>query len=83
MALSLALMGVMAETMNTGKVYREELTPDEIEELERVRAQKRLEIMKQRGVKEWTIEGITVYAMNLRNAKRKVANIQRQLQACL
>lgn len=57
-----------------------ELTPEEIENLNRVRTQKRKEIKLSKGLKEWNIDGITVIALNRKNAIRKADNIKKLMQ---
>ena len=55
------------------------LTPEEIEELNRIRLKKQKEIKLSRGLKEWDIDGITVIALNKKNAIRKANNIKKLL----
>ena len=60
--------------------YYEELTPEERGCLEKRIAEKRLQVLKKKGIKEWDIEGVTIYALNKRNAERKYNNIMKQLK---
>ena len=57
-----------------------ELTPKELEEIKRVREQKTLERKKKQGLKEWSIQGIKVIALNRKNAERKAARIAELLK---
>ena len=59
--------------MPTKETY-ESLTDEEKRDLERRIKEKRKEVMLKKGLKEFTIHGITVLALNEKNAKRKVKN---------
>ena len=72
-----AAMGAMMPDMyGTNEEIRRELTPAEIEEIERVREAKALERKKKKGLKEWNIQGIVVIALNHKNAVRKAGIIK-------
>jgi len=68
----LALMAMAGMTELQGRFI-----PDTEED--KIRAQERQrELLKKKGVKEFTIDGHTVYARTLPNALRKVANLKGQ-----
>lgn len=77
---NLALMYAMAGAINWGTSsgsYSDELTDSEKAEIEKIR-KKKLEEIKQKGLKKFTIKGIEIYALNLKNAERKVNNLLKQ-----
>jgi hypothetical protein len=55
------------------------LTQKEFEELEMIRKRKAKEILKKKGMKEFTFDGITVLSLNEKNAIRKIGNIKKLL----
>lgn len=75
-----AAMGMMMPDMyGTNEDIRRELTPSELEEIERLRKAKALERKKKQGLKEWDIDGIIVIALNHKNAVRKAGRIKELL----
>ena len=76
-----AAMGAMIPDSFSGHNYREELTPEELAEIERVRLQKALERKKQQGLKEFNIDGIRIWALNEKNAVRKVGKLKQELSS--
>ena len=76
MLLGLMAMGVMSSDPSLGGYY-DSLSPDEIKDLERRREQNRIKQLKSQGVKEWTIDGFTVWARDEKNAMRKVNNAKK------
>ena len=78
-AMLLALMaggGMMGAGMPDEKSY-ELLTDEQKRELmQRIKAKQR-EVMLKKGLKEFTINGVTVLALNEKNAKRKINNLQK------
>ncbi len=57
--------------------YKDVLTTDEIEKLNRIRESKILEL-RHRGMRLFNIHGVDVYALNEKNAIRKVNNLLNQ-----
>ena len=75
--MMLAAMGTMMDINATpNEIEIKELTNDEIEEIKRVRSAKVKMLMLKRGMSEYTIDGITVIALNENNAIRKVKRIK-------
>lgn len=74
-----AAMGAMMPDSFGGRNYREELTPEELAQIERVREQKALERKKQQGLKEFNIDGIKIWALNEKNAIRKAGKLRQKL----
>lgn len=66
---------VMPDVYHHG--FEEKLTPEEERELKKLKAEKAKERLKQRGVKEWDIEGYKVWAINKKNAIRKVEKLKK------
>lgn len=79
MLMGLTLLGIGFDGSNNKQII--ELTPEEREELKQISAQKRMEQLKKQGVKQWTIDGVTVVARDRRNAERKVNNILKQIKS--
>ena len=74
---SIMLMYAMAGAINGGTSSRacfDELSDSEKAEIEKIR-KKKLEEIKQKGLKKFTIKDIEIYALNLKNAERKVNNL--------
>ena len=76
------LLGLMAMAMSsnsaTGGQFMEEnkdLTPEEIERIKQRYTEYQKQLLLKKGLKEFTIEGITVIALNEKNAKRKIFRI--------
>lgn len=73
MLMMMAMMGAMNPDM--GQHY-EKLTPEDIAEIKRVYEQKKIERMKKRGMKEFSIDGFKVLALNEKNAIRKINKLK-------
>ena len=58
------------ETNSTAKVY-EELTDEEKQNLKRYYEQKKKELLLKRGLREYCFNGVSIIALNEKNAKRK------------
>ena len=76
-----AAMGAMMPDLHGGHNYREELTPEELAEIESARKRKALERRKQQGLKEFNIDGIKIWALNEKNAVRKVGKLKQELSS--
>lgn len=76
--MSFALMGAMFDS-DSGRRFSQELTPADLEYFKELAKRKQKEIKLQTGCKEFTIDGITVIALNEKNAIRKVNAIKKQL----
>ena len=76
-----AAMGAMMPDSFSGHNYKEELTPEELEEIERVRRQNALKRKKKQGMKEFNIDGIKIWALNEKNAVRKVSKLKQELSS--
>jgi len=72
-----AMMGMSmpSHLVSTDSPMFRELTPEELAHLARIRAQKHAERLKNKGLKEFTIDGITVMALNKKNALRRISKI--------
>jgi hypothetical protein len=57
---------------------RHELTDEEIEHLKKVFKEKQRRLLLKQGMKEFSYYGITVIALNEKNAMRKINNILNQ-----
>jgi hypothetical protein len=58
-------------SLSTGHPNPKPQNPEEIDLLKR-------EYLKKKGVKQWNIDGIIVWARDEKNAKRKAENIKKQ-----
>jgi len=76
LAMMYALMGIMLPVEYGANSTNPPLTPEEMEEIRKIREQKALERAKKRGLKEWNIQGIKVIALNWKNAVRKAEKIR-------
>ena len=56
------------------------LTDAEKAELEERTKVKYKSVLLKKGIKEWNIDGVTVLAINEKNAQRKAKNIKEQLK---
>jgi len=79
--MAFATMGAMMPDSFGRQNYKEELTPEELAQIERVRLQKALERKKQQGLKEFNIDGIRIWALNEKNAVRKVGKLKQELSS--
>lgn len=83
--LSLMTLGMMSmnnyhdHTIQGENDYKP-LTPEEMERYKLLLKQRQIDILKQKGCKEFTIDGITVIALNEKNAIRKINNIKKILK---
>jgi len=68
-----AFFGQSLPGSNTKKLSKEEAL-----ELKRINEEKRNRVLLNKELKEWTIDGITVIALNRKNAIRKIENIKKQ-----
>lgn len=74
-----AAMGAMMPFDDHYREAQRQLTPQELEKIERVRKSKALERKKNQGLKEWDTDGIKVIALNKKNAVRKAVRIKELL----
>ena len=74
----MALMALSAMSESTNHIIERGATfiPDTEEDKRRAR-ERQLQLLKKKGVQEFTIDGITVYARDYTNALRKVTNLKR------
>lgn len=72
-----ALLGVLINPTHVR--YPDEITRDERLRIQGAADIRRIQLLKDKGVSEWTFDGITVIARNEKNAMRKIANIKKQL----
>ncbi|HYW34169.1 MAG TPA: hypothetical protein VE868_02075 [Balneolaceae bacterium] len=70
-----AAMGAMMPFSEHYKEAQRQLTPQELEQIERLREEKALERKLKQGLKKWDINGICVIALNRKNAERKAEKI--------
>jgi hypothetical protein len=70
MLLGLAMMGAMFENPILNESH--ELTDEERESIKQIRLKKALKRKKQHGLKEYNIDGIKIWALNEKNAMRKI-----------
>jgi hypothetical protein len=75
MMLMYAMAGAMLSDP-VGSNYKEQLSPEELAEIERIRKLKALEIKEKKGLKYFIIDGIGIYALNHKNAMRKVSKLK-------
>jgi hypothetical protein len=73
----MALMALAAMSESTSHVERGATFIPDTEEYKRRARERQLQLLKKKGVQEFTIDGITVYARDYTNALRKVTNIKR------
>ena len=80
MLMALALAGMMDSTL-MGQPFGSspDLTKEDYDELLRIAKANRDKRLLQKGCKEFFVEGISVIALNEKNAIRKVKNIQKQI----
>jgi hypothetical protein len=52
------------------------------EEFEKKIKERYKKILLKKGIKEYTFGNITVLALNEKNAKRKISNIEKQISKC-
>lgn len=75
-ALALGALSESINIVNKGATFIPDTEEDKRRALERQQ-----ELLKKKGVKEFTIGGHTVYARDYKNAQRKVNNLKRYEQA--
>lgn len=81
--MAYAAMGMMMPFSEHYEEAQRQFTPEELEQIERVREEKALERKLKQGLKEFDINGIYVVALNRKNAERKAAKIVELLkEAC-
>jgi hypothetical protein len=78
MLLALMAMSCMFANPQSGGYYND-LTAEDVKDLERRREESRLRNLRKQGVQEWEIDGFIVYARDRKNAERKVANAKKLL----
>lgn len=71
-----AAMGCMMPSSERYEEAQKQLTSEELAEIERVRKAKALQRKKNQGLKEWSIDGVKVVALNKKNAVRKANRIK-------
>lgn len=76
-----ASVGVLFDWGIEKNIRVDELTQEEKEEVARVRQQKENERKKKQGLTLWYIRGVRVWALNSRNALRKVEKVLKEVRA--
>ena len=71
-------MGMMGSSLIAESEYNH-LTDGQKENLIKMAKERYRLILLKKGVREWNMDGITVLALNEKNAKRKANNIKQKL----
>jgi hypothetical protein len=78
--ITYAMVGVMMPYHGVHKRYTDLLTDEEKEDIKKVYDQKAIMIKKERGMREFEVEGVVVLALNHRNALRKAKNMKEKIR---
>jgi hypothetical protein len=76
--IALMSMAAMADDWINSNITSRPPTPEEIARFKREKKERERDLNLSKGLKEWTIKGITVFAINEKNAIRKVNKILNQ-----
>ena len=76
--MAYAMMGMMLpEPYGTHKKIKQEVTPEELEEIKKIREKNVIKRKLKQGLKVWKINNIKVIALNRKNAVKKIKKIQK------